>query len=130
MSEIDYTNKNNHASIQRREENEKAEALLKFINERRLYVNRYAELPTWDELEWLAKLQREVEDRYSKEVNDSETLRIREEYLLLTHKKPFLWWSNEEIIKRMEEFKANQDTENTPNGLNYKKVQWKKAMKK
>ena len=30
----------------------------------------------------------------------------------------------------MEEFKANQDTENTPNGLNYKKVQWKKAMKK
>ena len=61
MSEIDYTNKNNHASIQRREENEKAEALLKFINERRLYVNRYAELPTWDELEWLAKLQREVE---------------------------------------------------------------------
>jgi hypothetical protein len=90
MSEIDYTNKNNHAGITRREENDKAEALLKFINERRLYVNRYAELPTWDELEWLSKLQREVEDRYYKEVNDAETLRIREEYLLLTHKKPFL----------------------------------------
>lgn len=87
---MDYTNKNNHAGIQRREENEKAEALLRVINERRMYVNRFAELPTWDELEWLSKLQREVEDRYSKEVNDSETLRIREEYLLLTHKKPFL----------------------------------------
>ena len=130
MSEIDYTNKNNHAGIQRRTENEKAEALLGLVNERRLYVNRFSQLPTWDELEWLAKLQREVEWRYQKEVNDAETLRIREEYLLLTNKKPFLWWSNEEIIKRMEEFKANQDTENTPNGLNYKKVQWKKAMKK
>ena len=90
MSEIDYTNKNNHAGIQRRNENEKAEALLGLVNERRLYVNRFAELPTWDELEWLSKLQREIEDRYNKEVNDAETLRIREEYLKLTNKKPFL----------------------------------------
>lgn len=90
MSEIDYTNKNNHAGIQRRTENEKAEALLGLVNERRLYVNRFAELPTWDELEWLSKLQREIEDRYNKEVNDAETLRIREEYLKLTNKKPFL----------------------------------------
>lgn len=88
--EIDLTNKNNHAGIQRRTDNEKAEALLKLVNERRMYVNRFSQLPTWDELEWLAKLQREIEDRYQKEVNDSETLRIREEYLLLTHKKPFL----------------------------------------
>lgn len=87
---MDYTNKNNHAGIQRRTENEKAEALLGLVNERRLYVNRFAELPTWDELEWLSKLQREIEDRYNKEVNDAETLRIREEYLKLTNKKPFL----------------------------------------
>ena len=90
MSEIDYTNKNNHAGIQRRTENEKAEALLGLVNERRLYVNRFSQLPTWDELERLAKLQREIEDRYNKEVNDAETLRIREEYLKLTNKKPFL----------------------------------------
>ena len=90
MADIDYTNKNNHAGIQRRTENEKAEALLGLVNERRMYVHRFAELPTWDELEWLSKLQREIEDRYNKEVNDAETLRIREEYLKLTNKKPFL----------------------------------------
>jgi hypothetical protein len=90
MSEIDYTNKNNHAGIQRRNDNEKAEALLGLVNERRMYVNRFSQLPTWDELEWLSKLQREIEDRYNKEVNDAETLRIREEYLKLTNKKPFL----------------------------------------
>lgn len=87
---MDYTNKNNHAGIERRTENEKAEALLRLINERRMYLNNYAQLPTWNEFEWLARLQREVEDRYQKEVNDAETLRIREEYLLLTNKKPFL----------------------------------------
>jgi hypothetical protein len=87
---MDATNQNNHEGIKRREENDKAEALIQFINERRMYVNRFAELPTWDELEWLSRLQKEVEDRYQKEVNDAETLRIREEYLLLTHKKPFL----------------------------------------
>ena len=128
---MDYTNKNNHAGIQRREENEKAEALLKIINERRMYVNRFAELPTWDELEWLSKLQREVEDRYSKEVNDSETLRIREEYLLLTHKKPFLWWSNEEIIKRMEAWKEEHSVDEVKwHSLDNKKYKWKKALKK
>lgn len=124
MSEIDYTNKNNHAGIQRRTENEKAEALLGLVNERRLYVNRFSQLPTWDELERLAKLQREIEDRYNKEVNDAETLRIREEYLKLTNKKPFLWWSNEEIIRRMEEIKANW--QNTEAGLKFKKSQWQK----
>lgn len=122
--EIDYTNKNNHAGIQRRTENEKAEALLGLVNERRLYVNRFSQLPTWDELERLAKLQREIEDRYNKEVNDAETLRIREEYLKLTNKKPFLWWSNEEIIRRMEEIKANW--QNTEAGLKFKKSQWQK----
>lgn len=122
MSEIDYTNKNNHAGIQRRTENEKAEALLGLVNERRMYVHRFAELPTWDELEWLSKLQREIEDRYSKEVNDAETLRIREEYLKLTNKKPFLWWSNEEIIRRMEEIKANGQV----TYLKDKKSKWQK----
>ena len=122
MSEIDYTNKNNHAGIQRRTENEKAEALLGLVNERRMYVHRFAELPTWDELERLAKLQREIEDRYNKEVNDAETLRIREEYLKLTNKKPFLWWSNEEIIRRMEEIKANGQV----TYLKDKKSKWQK----
>ena len=125
--EIDYTNKNNHAGIQRRNENEKAEALLGLVNERRLYVNRFSQLPTWDELERLAKLQREIEDRYNKEVNDAETLRIREEYLLLTHKKPFLWWSNEEIINRMEKWKEeHQPDEVEWHSLEEKKRKWLK----
>ena len=128
MELIDLENKNSHAGIERRSESEKAEALLKLINERRMYVNRYAELPTWDELEWLSRLQKEVEDRYQKEVNDAETLRLREEYLKLTNKKPFLWWSNEEIIRRMDEIKA--EWQNTEAGLKFKKSEWKKAMKK
>ena len=128
---MDYTNKNNHAGIERRTENEKAEALLRLINERRMYLNNYAQLPTWNEFEWLARLQREVEDRYQKEVNDAETLRIREEYLLLTNKKPFLWWSNEEIIRRMEAWKKeHQPWEVEWHSLEEKKRKWQKAMKK
>ena len=127
---MDLNNSNNHAGIIRRQENEKAEALLKLINERRMYVNMYAELPTRDELEWLSRLQKEVEDRYQKEVNDAETLRVREEYLLLTNKKPYLWWSNDEIRAKMEEFRANQQPEISIKGtLDSKKSKWKKAMK-
>lgn len=127
---MDFNNTNNHAGIIRRTENEKAEALLRLINERRMYVNMYAELPTWDELEWLSKLQKEVEDRYQKEVNDAETLRVREEYLLLTNKKPYLWWSNDEIRERMEKRKEEHKEENTEKGLQFKKSQWQKATKK
>jgi len=93
-----------------------------------MYVNRFSQLPTWDEFEWLARLQREVEDRYQKEVNDAETLRIRETYLQITGKKPFLWWSNEEVLKKIEEFKASQEV--TGHSLEEKKRRWQKAMKK
>ena len=67
---LDTTNTNNHAGILRQENTEKAEALLKMINEYRVYANRFASLPTWDILQWLSKLESEVMERYNKEVFD------------------------------------------------------------
>jgi hypothetical protein len=79
--------------------------LLKIINEYRIYTQRFAELPTWDVLEFLQKLDNEVNERYNKEVEDKERNKIREEYFLLTHKKPFGGWSNEKILDEMEKYK-------------------------
>ena len=115
----------NYKGIKRLEEGEKAEALLKIINEYRLYVQRYAELPTWDILEFLQKLDNEVNDRYNKEVKDAERDKIKEQYFLLTHKKPFLWWSNDRILEEMEKYKAPKE-EIQDNSLRTKKTQWKK----
>ena len=67
---IDKTNSNNHAGIERREASERAEALLKVINEYRLYCNRFETLPTWDVLEFLNKLQKELFERYEEEVSN------------------------------------------------------------
>ena len=67
---LNADNKNNHAGVERREASDKVEALLKVINDYRLYCNRFETLPTWDILEFLSKLQKELFDRYEKEVND------------------------------------------------------------
>lgn len=131
---IDATNKNNHAGVERREASERAEALLGVINEYRVYSHRFESLPTWDVLEFLSRLEKELFKRYEKEVSDWERDRIRNDYFLLTHKKPFGWWSVEEIKQKMEEFKAETDKKNASLSENYlntvKKNQWKKAMKK
>jgi hypothetical protein len=47
---MDATNSNNHAGIERREASERAEAILKLINEYRVYAHRFESLPTWDVL--------------------------------------------------------------------------------
>ena len=130
---MDSSNTNNHAGIERREASEKAEALLRVINEYRVYCNRFETLPTWDILEFLSKLERELFERYGKEVNNAELDRARNDYFLLTHKKPFMAWGVEELRKRMEEFKAETDKENETLDKQYlivKKSQWKKALKK
>ena len=130
---MDSSNTNNHAGIERREASEKAEALLKVINEYRVYCNRFENLPTWDILEFLSKLERELFERYGKEVNNAELDRARNDYFLLTHKKPFMAWGVEELRKRMEEFKAETDKANDSMSSEYltvKKSQWKKALKK
>ena len=131
---IDVNNTNNHAGIERREASEKAEALLKIINDYRMYCNGFENIPTWDILEFLSKLERELFERYGEEVSNWERDKIRNDYFLLTHKKPFGWWSVEEIKQRMEEFKAQTDEENASMSEKYlttlKKSQWKKALKK
>ena len=129
---MDATNTNNHAGIERREASEKAEALLKVINDYRVYCNRFETLPTWDILEFLSKLERELFERYGKEVNNAELDRARNDYFLLTHKKPFMAWGVEELRKRMDEFKAETDKKNETLDKQYlivKKSQWKKATK-
>lgn len=119
---LDVTKQNNHAWIKRLEESEKAEALLKIINEYRVYTQRFAELPTWDVLEFLQKLDNEVNERYNKEVEDKERNKIREEYFLLTHKKPFWGWSNERILDEMEKYKEKWEVTD----LLSKKKRWNK----
>ena len=104
MEFMDATNTNNHAGIERREASERAEAILKLINEYRVYVNRFESLPTWDVLGFLNKLQNELFERYGKEVNNGELDRARNDYFLLTGKKPFMAWDVEEIRRRMDEW--------------------------
>lgn len=67
---MDLDNKNNHAIAKRAENSEKAEALLAMINDYRVYATRFETLPTWDILEWLAKLEKEVTDRYNEAIFD------------------------------------------------------------
>ena len=87
---LDTNNQNNHAGIERQENSEKAEALLKVINDYRMYVQMYETLPTWDILEFLSKLQNELFERYNKELYDLERDKVKNEYFYLTGKKPFL----------------------------------------
>lgn len=126
---LDTNNLNNHAGILRQENTEKAEALLRLINEYRVYVNRFSTLPTWDILQRLSKLESEVMERYNKEVFDWERERIKNEYYKITGKKPFLWWTNEEIEQKMKEY-MESDADIAEDTLKSKKSRWKKAMKK
>lgn len=128
MSElIDTTNQNNHAGLKRLEASEKAEAVLKVINDYRMYTQRYASLPTWDVLEFLAKLQKELFKSYEEELVNSERDRLREEYFLQVGKKPFLWWDAAKIKEELEKYRAWLDTELKSSGsFRNKKSQWKK----
>jgi hypothetical protein len=131
---INKANKNNHAGVERREASEKAEAILKLINEYRVYAHRFESLPTWDVLGFLNKLQNELFDKFGKDVENGELDKLRNDYFLMAHKKPFMAWGVDELKKRMEEMKAETDKENEGMSENYlstyKKSQWKKALKK
>lgn len=130
---IDLSNSNNHAGVEKREATEKAEQLLAIINEYRVYCSRFETLPTWDILEFLSKLQKELFDRYEKEVNDWELDKARNEYFMATGRKPFMWWNVEEVYKRIEEYKDEMKQKNTLSEgylSTVKKNQWKKQMKK
>lgn len=126
---LDASNKNNHAGVERREASERAEAILEIINQYRLYAHRFESLPTWDVLEFLRKLEKELFERYGEEVSNWELDRVRNEYFLLVGKKPFMAWWIDELKEKMEEFK-NKPQEVTTNTLKSKKSRWKQAMKK
>lgn len=127
---IDLENKNNHAWVERREASERAEAILKLINEYRVYAHRFESLPTWDVLGFLNKLQDELFERFGKDVNNWELDRARNDYFLLTHKKPFMAWDVEEIRRRMDEWSEEKKGDLSSKTLPSKKTRWKKAMKK
>lgn len=122
---IDTTNSNNHAGIERREASERAEALLRVINEYRIYCNRFESLPSWDVLEFLNKLQKELFERYGEEVNNGELDKVRNEYFLLVGKKPFMAWGIDELKVRMEEFR-NKPMQISPKTLHSKKTRWER----
>ena len=130
---MDASNKNNHAWVERREASERAEALLKVINEYRIYCNRFESLPTWDVLEFLRKLEKELFERYGEDVSNWELDKVRNEYFLLVGKKPFMAWGIEDLKKKMEEYREEMKEKNKLDS-NYlstvKKNQWKKVMKK
>ena len=131
MGLVDTTNiQNNHAGIERIQESEKAQALLKLVVDYRTHVQMYEYMPTWDILEFLQKLDNELNERYNKEVKDAERDKIKEQYFLLTKKKPFLWWSNERILEEIEKFKAANSQEVSSSHLDVKKHEWKKVLSK
>lgn len=130
---INKSNINNHAGVERREASERAEALLRIINEYRVYCNRFESLPTWDILEFLGKLQNELLDRYREEVDNWELDKARNDYFMVVGKKPFMAWSVEEVYKKIEEYKAEMQEKNKLDEhylSTVKKNQWKKAIKK
>ena len=130
---MDASNKNNHAWVERREASERAEALLKVINEYRMYCNRFESLPTWDVLEFLRKLEKELFERFGEDVENGEMDKVRNEYFLLVGKKPFMAWGIEDLKKKMEEYREEMKEKNKLDS-NYlstvKKNQWKKVMKR
>ena len=130
MELLDKSNQNNHAWIERQQESEKATKLLKLVVDYRTHVQMYEYMPTWDILEFLQKLDNELNERYNKEVKDAKRDKIKEQYFLLTKKKPFLWWSNERILEEIERYKANKQNELSDNTLDSKKSRWKTALKK
>lgn len=120
---IDISNTNNHAGIERREASERAEAILKLINEYRVYSHRFQSLPTWDVLEFLAKLEKELFEQYWGDVENGELDKVRNEYFLIFGKKPFMAWGVDELKKRIDEYKPEWISEKT---LHSKKSRWEK----
>lgn len=120
---IDISNTNNHAGIERREASERAEAILKIINEYRLYAHRFQSLPTWDVLEFLSKLEKELFEQYWGDVENGELDKVRNEYFLIFGKKPFMAWGIDELKKRIDEYKPEWISEKT---LHSKKSRWEK----
>jgi hypothetical protein len=102
---LDVNNKNNHAGVERREASERAEALLKLINEYRVYSHRFESLPTWDVLEFLSKLEKELFNRFGGDVENGEIDKLRNDYFMVVGKKPFMAWGVEDLKKRIEDFK-------------------------
>ena len=124
---LDVNNKNNHAGVERREASERAEALLKLINEYRVYSHRFESLPTWDVLEFLSKLEKEIFNKFEKEVENGELDKVRNEYFLVFGKKPFMAWGVEDLKKRIEQGKLEGGTrEISEKTLHSKKSRWGK----
>ena len=123
---IDKTNSNNHAGIERREASERAEALLKLINEYRVYSHRFESLPTWDVLEFLSKLEKELFNRFGEDVENGEIDKLRNEYFLVFGKKPFMAWGVEDLKKRIEQGKLGGRVEISEKTLHSKKSRWGK----
>ena len=124
---IDVENKHNNVnSIKKLEEADKATQLLKLVTDYRTHVQMFEYMPTWDILEFLYKLEWELTDRYDKGIKTAEREKIREEYFLLTKKKPFTWWSNERMLEEIEKFKAKNQSELKETSFRTKKSLWNK----
>lgn len=121
---VDTSNLNNHAGIKRMEASEKAEAILKVINDYRIYTQRFESLPTWDVLEFLSRLQKELFKSYEEELVNSERDKLREEYFLQVGKKPFLWWDAEKIKEELEKYREWLNTD--LKDFKSKKSRWQK----
>lgn len=129
LSILDASNKNNHAGVERREASERAEALLGVINEYRVYAHRFESLPTWDVLEFLSKLEKELFNRFKGDVENGEIDKLRNEYFMVVGKKPFMAWNADELRKRIEDYKTEMQEKNKLDGhylSTVKKNQWKK----
>ena len=129
---LDTSNKNNHAGVERREASERAEALLWIINEYRVYSHRFESLPTWDVLEFLSKLEKELFNKFGGDVENGEIDKLRNEYFMVVGKKPFMAWNADELRKRIEDYKAEMQEKNKLDGhylSTVKKNQWKKLKK-
>ena len=107
---IDIQNKNNHAGVERREASERAEALLKLINEYRVYSHRF---------------EKELFNKFGGDVENGEIDKLRNEYFMVVGKKPFMAWGVEDLKKRIEDFKENP-VEISEKTLHSKKSRWGK----
>ena len=124
---IDVENKHNNVnSIKKLEEADKSTQLLKLVTDYRTHVQMFEYMPTWDILEFLHNLEWELTDRYDKGIKTAEREKIREEYFLLTKKKPFTWWSNERMLEEIEKFKAKNQSELKETSFRTKKSLWNK----
>jgi hypothetical protein len=82
-------------------------------------------LPTWDVLEFLSKLEKELFNRFGGDVENGEIDKLRNEYFLVFGKKPFMAWGVEDLKKRIEQGKLEGGTEISEKTLHSKKSRWK-----